>query len=132
VLWAVFEGECLKDLKFDRHISSSYKNGLFEGSLGVGYKPAANIGDAASREGPAPHEVKQDDKFAIVADAPGWRTLGKDDYTAYWKANFYLVARSKTDGMIRAEIWYDVVIDDIKEPGKVEYMRLDVTKKNPP
>jgi hypothetical protein len=70
----------------------------------------------------------QTDDFAILPDGPGWpKNTGRP---STYKANFYVVAWSKTDGKIKARIWYDVLID-VDASGKVKQNEVKFTDSDP-
>jgi RHS repeat-associated protein len=149
VLWVVFKGKCLDDLQVFRYdsgtMTSTGRNsaGNFYSvvsSWRKGYKPGAIITADGQPDGPGPHEVKKDDKFVIVADAPGSINAPIDDDPVIgalggfppwsFKSNSYVVGKSITDGKIKGEIWYDVVVAE-DENYIITSNEAKVTKKNP-
>ena len=107
----VLESQNLKDLKFTRYKARTatymLKGELITKKVGGGYKEGAQINAEAAPDNPPPHEVKSQDEFGIVADAPGLTKAVRANLPSTYKSNFYVVATSKIDGKIKAQIWYE-------------------------
>jgi uncharacterized protein RhaS with RHS repeats len=130
-LWIVFEGDNLEDLEFSRFWAYTWTLGKAKPTeLGGGFRKEDELISEKDADGPRPHEIKQGDKWALVADSPGVNNAAAGDYPVDLKINYLVVAKSKTDKKIKAEIWYDVLIN-AEAPGKAKTNKADVRRRVP-
>jgi hypothetical protein len=133
VLWVVLQGENLHDCEVKRvfHTTSRFGDTTRKypkESKGFISKQKITSGQP---DGPPNYNIKNTGTILILADGPGFAKLKPvKQYPASYETNFYLVARSKKDGKIKAQIWYDVIIKT-EAPGKVSVMKAYVVDKTP-